>query len=172
MRKYGPSKTEAKQANIWTAAMYGGNMATKPTQAIEPVKMNQDEMIAFITANATPLEEVAPAWTPMEKAQVAGLDYFYVVSAEIRSGDNGEYYLFGLWRPEWTQPEVLAFGKGTVTDRDKLYEYVHGLGKPVGPMWLELVPTKRGNDLALFRDGKKPAGFDIKVTQEDDDIPF
>jgi hypothetical protein len=152
--------------------MYGGSVkAETKALAVEPVYMNQDEMIAFITANATPLEEVAPAWTPMEKAQVAELDYFYVVSAEIRSGDNGEYYLFGLWRPEWTQPEVLAFGKGPVTDRDKLYEYVHGLGKPVGPMWLELVPTKRGNDLALFRDGKKPAGIAVAEV-EDDDIPF
>jgi len=142
----------------------------KENRDLAPIAMSKDDLAAFIVANATPLDEVVPEWQPFTKENLAAMKHFYIVSAELRNGDNGEFYIFGVWTEGWDAPEPVLFGKGNVKQRDEIYDYVSQTRKPMGPCWCELIPSKVAGrqPLALIRHGENP---DFPLESEAD-IPF
>ena len=169
------SKIQSKQAREFIAAMLEGtkmpvlrSQEVIDTKAVTKVNTQTGaDILQRAVQSANSLENVAPEWTSLSKEDMVKLPYFMIVSAELQvSAADREFYLFGIIGPGMDMVEKVPFGKGNIVQRDAIYQSILNTNKAVGPMHLDMVPTKSGNDMALFRDGKRDEFEDTE------DVPF
>lgn len=170
-----PSQQQIDDANAFVQQMGKNTMAFKDTikpDSLETVDMSDKQMGDWITGAAANLEEVTTPWEPFTKEMAAGLDHFFIVRARFEPlGENGPFYTFDIWHEGWDISQSLLFGKGNITQRDEIYNYVSRTKRPVGPCWLELVPARKaGRDpMALIHHGENP---NVGTFADEADIPF